>query len=283
MPLPPVETDPLPPNLGSKPIFKDTEPAATGTRDVPSRNNPEALLGIHPVSVHPEAAQGIPAAPRGPIHPVSVRTEAAQGFADAAAPNTGLLGSPDSAPKSKSSNTLFLILAPAVTAFFALLVCIFIGAHSKSPVPVGRAETVASETPLPSPTRQFSQEVSSANTADSKSPIPDQNPSPSLESSTTQSASRSNAKSESQVAVSPTTMPQSIEVRRAEIVGSDGRGGSSVSPPAGEIGTDGPGAKSTPTVQSVAPSPHRTSWCQFCGPTTTTTTLRCRPTWYRGM
>ena len=36
-PAPLVETAPLPPNLGSAPIFKDTEPGATGTRVVPSR------------------------------------------------------------------------------------------------------------------------------------------------------------------------------------------------------------------------------------------------------
>jgi hypothetical protein len=71
-----------------------------------------------------------------------------------------------------------------------------------------------------------------------------------------QSASGGNGESQSQVAVSPNTMPKSIEVRRAEIVGSDGRGGSTVSKPTGEIGTDGPGAKSTP-IAVATPEPEQ--------------------------
>jgi hypothetical protein len=71
-----------------------------------------------------------------------------------------------------------------------------------------------------------------------------------------QSASGSSAESQSQVAVSPKTTPASIEVRRAGILGSDGRGGSTLSPPAGEIGADVSGAKSTP-IAVATPEPEQ--------------------------
>ena len=128
------------------------------------------------------SAEKIPSALKQPISPVSVQPKPSQDVPHPSAPIRSPVGVPDSGSQSKSSNTLYGILAAVVTAVFALFVGILIGTHSKSPVasvtatPVGRAEIVAPEAPSASPAVQLRQEDSFVNTADSRSPVPNTTP-----------------------------------------------------------------------------------------------------------